>query len=127
VVKNPPEATPAPTAEQQDFTSVQTNTDVQTSTETASPTPADTLPAPQFRRSDAQAAFETYLERYRQLMMPLPVPTTAVIDRSQIQASLQAIGQAAIAVKQAEANLTGILKPNELRQFRAYQNQLAQP
>jgi hypothetical protein len=122
------EATPAPTAQQQDFSGVQTNTDVQTSTETAAPAPSDTLPPPpQFRRPEAQAAFETYLERYRQLMMPLPVPTTAVIDRSQIQASLQAIGQAAIAVKQAESNLTAILKPNELRQFRAYQNQLANP
>jgi hypothetical protein len=122
------EATPAPsTAPAPDFSSVQTNTDVQTNMEIASTSPSDALPTLQFRRREAQAAFETYLERYRQLYLPSPIPRTQVIDPSQIQASLQTIGQAAIAVKQAEVNLTGILNPNELRQFRAYQNQLANP
>jgi hypothetical protein len=122
------EATPAPSAEQQDFSGAQiSDADIAPDpTPVAIPGPS-ALPTPQFRSPEAQAAFSAYLEKYRHLMMPSPINRTQVIDASQIRASLEAIGQAAIAVKQAEANLTGILNPNELRQFRAYQNQLAQP
>lgn len=128
------EATPAPSAQQQqDFSAIQSlnpssDTEVAVApTPTAIPTPTGSLPTPQFQSPEAQAAFETYLERYRQLMMPSPVPATEVIEASQIQASLENIGHAVIAVKQAEANLKGILSPNELRVFKAYQNQLSSP
>lgn len=126
------EATPAPsTQQQQDFSGIEKLNPSSDADIAAAPTPtltpADALPTPQFKSPEAQAAFEIYLERYRQLMMPSPIPKTEVIDPSQIQASLENIGHAVIAVKQAEANLTGILSPGELRQFKAYQNQLANP
>ena len=127
------EATPTPSAQQQDFSAIQTlnpssDADVTAApTPTAIPTPTDALPTPQFQRPEAQAAFSAYLERYRQLMMPAPVPTTEVIDASQIQSSLETIRQGVLGLRQAEQNLKGILSPNEMRAFRAYQNQLANP
>jgi hypothetical protein len=123
------EATPAPTAQQQDFSGARTSdTDIAAvPAPTAIPAPSSALPTPQFQRPEAQAAFETYLERYQQLMMPSPIPRTEVIDASQIQASLETISRTVMSVRQAEQNLKGILSPNELRAFKAYQNQLANP
>lgn len=128
VVRKPPDlpdATPAPS--QQDFSAARTLSPEPTA---AGPTPAAvaaTGDIPQFRSPEAQAAFETYLERYHQLMTPSQISKTEVIVPSQIQASLETIRQKVIAIKQAEANVTGVLSPGELRQFRAYQNQLANP
>jgi hypothetical protein len=125
------EATPAATP--QDFSAAQplnpsSDADMAAApTPTAIPTPSSALPTPQFQRPEAQAAFSAYLESYRQLMMPPPVPTTEVIDASQIQSSLETIRQSVLGVRQAEQNLKGILSPNELRAFKAYQNQLASP
>jgi hypothetical protein len=120
------EATPAPT-QQQDFSNVQTDTEIAI-VPAPSPDPRPSgLPTPQFKSPLAQAAFETYLETYRQLIMPPPMPATQVIDASQIQTSLEAIGHAVLSVRQAEQNLKGILSPNELRAFKAYQNQLNSP
>jgi hypothetical protein len=125
-------ATPAPTAEQQDFSGASTTTeklnDAYVATApTAIPTPTSAQPTPQFQRPEAQAAFETYLENYRQMMMPPPISSAEIIDASQIQASLETIAHAVLSVRQAEQNLKGILSPNELRAFKAYQNQLASP
>jgi hypothetical protein len=126
------EATPTPTP--QDFSAAQPLNPGSDSavtdavpTPTAIQTPSGALPTPQFQRPEAQAAFSAYLESYRQLMMPPPLSTTEVIDASQIQSSLEAIRQNVLGVRQAETNLKGILSPNELRAFKAYQNQLANP
>jgi hypothetical protein len=136
LVRRSPEAqtTPAPSAEQQDFSGASTTTeklnDAYVATAPTAPAtvgPTSAQPTPQFERPEAQAAFETYLENYRQMMMPPPIPRTEVIDASQIQASLETIAHAVLSVRQAEQNLKGILSPNELRAFKAYQNQLASP
>jgi hypothetical protein len=125
------EATPSATP--QDFSAVQPlnpTSDAEMAvapTPTAIPIPTGALPTPQFQSPEAQAAFENYLERYRQLMMPPPVPATEIIDASQIQSSLETIRQGVLGLRQAEQNLKGILSPNEMRAFRAYQNQLANP
>jgi hypothetical protein len=93
------------------------------------PTPLSTAPSLQFKSPEAQAAFNAYLLTYRQLMSPPKLQTGfgQIPDPNQINQAVENLKAAGAQLQQSEANLKGILSPSELRQFRAYQSQLANP